>query len=150
MKGTSGNNLLVGTNGSDDIYGYEGNNSLKGLGGEDRIYGGDGKDNLSGGDGNDWLWGDGGADTLDGGNHDDVLLGGPGADTLEGGNGDDLASYSGSQQGVVVSLLSGTGLGGDAEGDQLSGIEDLAGSNHTDSLFGDDSDNSPARSRWRR
>ena len=48
-----------------------------------------------------------------------------------------MASYSGSPAGVAVSLLTNTGTGGDAEGDTLSGIENLYGSDAADTLIGD-------------
>ena len=44
---------------------------------------------------------------------------GAGNDMLEGGAGTDTASYKDSSTGVTVSLASGTGLGGDAEGDTV-------------------------------
>ena len=43
-----------------------------------------------------------------------------GADTLIGGAGTDFADYSASLTGVDVNLATGTGLGGDAQGDTLS------------------------------
>ena len=42
---------------------------------------------------------------------------------------------------MVVSLITGTGSGGDAEGDELTGIEGLDGSDHGDTLLGDDGGN---------
>ena len=142
VKGTSGSNILAGTNETDFIYGYGGNDSLKGFGSEDFIFGGDGEDNLSGGDGMDNLDGDDGADTLNGGGDNDWLEGGLGADTLDGGDGFDWAEYDSSQEGVTVMLLSGLALGGDAEGDQLSHIEGLFGSDYSDTLWGDNLENS--------
>src|SRR6185437_10604096 len=65
-----------------------------------------------------------------------VLVGGAGADTLDGGGGVDTASYASSGSGVAVSLALGTGIGGDAEGDHLSNIENLTGSNFNDTLEG--------------
>jgi Ca2+-binding RTX toxin-like protein len=115
--------------------------NLSGSNYDDILSGDGGSNTLSGGAGIDHLDGEGGADTLNGGDHDDTLRGGSGADTLNGGSGDDRASYWGSSAGVFVSLLAGAGSGGHAEGDQLTGIEDLYGSNHGDTLLGDDSDN---------
>ena len=106
------------TNASDVVYG---------LGGPDTIYGLGGTDSLHGGSGND---------TLHGGSDDDWLSGGAGADTLHGGSGDDTASYTGSDEGVAVSLLGGTGSHGDADGDALTAIENLAGSGYADDLLG--------------
>src|SRR3546814_15995539 len=59
-----------------------------------------------------------------------------------GGSGTDTASYAGSANGVTVDLTTGTGLGGDAQGDTLSGIENLTGSNYDDTLTGDGGNNS--------
>ena len=61
-----------------------------------------------------------------------------GADALDGGTGTDAADYSGSAAGVTVDLATGTGTGGDAEGDTLSGIENLLGSGLADMLTGND------------
>jgi Ca2+-binding RTX toxin-like protein len=82
------------------------------------------------------LWGMDGNDTLDGGSGNDTLIGGAGADSLTGGIGADMASYAGSDTAVTVSLASGTGSGGHAAGDTLSGIECLQGSEFNDTLTG--------------
>ncbi len=96
------------------------------------LYGGSGDDRLEGGDG---------ADTLRGERGDDTLVGGVGGDALYGGSGEDLASYAGSEAGVTVDLEAGTGTGGDAEGDTLSEIENVAGSGHADLLVGNSAAN---------
>ena len=70
-----------------------------------------------------------------------VLIGGAGADTLDGAGGTDTASYVTSASGVVVSLATGIGSGGDAEGDHLSNIERLIGSNFDDTLEGNAGNN---------
>jgi hypothetical protein len=57
--------------------------------GADVVLGTDGNDDLRGGSGRDLLCGFGGNDTLWGGSNDDVLVGGPGADSLYGESGDD-------------------------------------------------------------
>ena len=90
---------------------------------------------------NNVLSGGGGNDTLNGGSGQDTLIGGAGADTLIGGVGSDTADYSASAAGVNVSLVTGTGTGGDAQGDTLSGIENLTGSAQADTLTGNDSAN---------
>jgi Ca2+-binding RTX toxin-like protein len=84
----------------------------------------------------DTLSGEAGNDRLDGGAGNDVLRGGAGADVLVGSAGTDTASYYSSATGVLVSLLSGAGSGGEAQGDTLSGIENLSGSQGSDSLYG--------------
>lgn len=103
---------------------------------------GDGADNvLSGGAGNDSLIGGLGDDTLDGGNGNDTLTGGQGADSLVGGSGSDTADYTGSAAAVTVDLATGSGTGGDAQGDTLSSIENVAGSSFGDTLTGSSASN---------
>ncbi|MBF0392441.1 MAG: M10 family metallopeptidase C-terminal domain-containing protein [Alphaproteobacteria bacterium] len=65
-----------------------------------------------------------------------VLAGLGGADTIEGGGGDDTASYARSGA-VTVSLATGLGKGGHAEGDVLKAIDNLVGGNYADILTGD-------------
>ena len=93
------------------------------------VLGGDsGANRLVGGDGNDGLWGSSG---------NDVLEGGAGADRLYGGIGDDWISYHGSDTGVTVNLADGTGKGGHAQGDRITDVENVTGSDHEDVLTGD-------------
>ena len=70
-----------------------------------------------------------------------VLSGHGGGDWLDGGLGSDTANYSASPAAVGVSLATGNGGGGDAHGDKLLNIENLAGSSFGDMLFGDSGDN---------
>jgi Ca2+-binding RTX toxin-like protein len=79
------------------------------------------------------------ANQLEGRDGNDTLEGGDGADTLVGGNGTDTASYASSSAGVTVSLAVTTAQtsAGAASGDVLSGIENLLGSTHNDTLTGD-------------
>src|SRR3546814_4359380 len=86
-----------------------------------------GIENLTGSDNDDVLTGDAGANVLDGGAGNDILTGGGGADTLIGGAGTDTASYAGYSGGVTVNLAPGTGPGGEAAGDTLTGIENVTG-----------------------
>lgn len=91
-----------------------------------------GFDNIIGGSGNDELTGTA--------NWDNVLEGGAGADTIDGGGSSgfgDTASYAGSPEAVTVDLGTGINTGGDAEGDQLSNIRNLLGSQGDDTLTGD-------------
>ena len=85
-----------------------------------------------------------GNDMLFGGSGNDTLIGGAGADTLIGGPGIDGADYSASPSAVNVNLLNGTGSGGDAQGDVLSGIENVVGSNQADMLTGNNGSNALA------
>jgi Ca2+-binding RTX toxin-like protein len=90
--------------------------------------------------GNDVLYGNGGSNGLFGGDGNyDYITGGGGADYIHGGYGfHDQAIYRDSPVGVTVNLATGVGFGGTAEGDVLVQIEDLAGSEHDDSLVGND------------
>ncbi len=85
----------------------------------------------------DRLVGTPGDDTLDGKGGDDVLIGLAGADILSGGTGIDTVSYENSAARIKISLESGTAFGGDAEGDVLTGIENVTGSAFDDLLVGD-------------
>jgi Ca2+-binding RTX toxin-like protein len=86
--------------------------------------------------GADTIFGFGGSDTIYGLGGNDEIKGGGGADAIYGGPGIDTANYSDSGEGVVVSLASGLGFGGTAEGDTLNSIENLTGSAHEDWLVG--------------
>jgi Ca2+-binding RTX toxin-like protein len=91
--------------------------------------------------GDDLIYGFGGNDKIYGLGGNDTIKGGGGADTIDGGSGTDTASYLDSWAGVTVNLANGTGIGGTAEGDTLSNIEDLIGSQHNDTLIGNDGAN---------
>ncbi|MDO6504787.1 putative Ig domain-containing protein [Shimia thalassica] len=110
---------VVGSSFDDEIVGDSGDNVLSGVWGADSLSGGMGDDTLLGGTG------------------DDTLAGGAGADNLDGGEGIDDADYAGSASAVVVDLNAGIGLNGDAEGDVLTAIENVRGSDHADHLVGD-------------
>ena len=103
---------LWGTDGDDTLTDGDHAYSLFGRGGNDRLIGKGGKDRLYGHDGND---------TLDGG---------PGADRLDGGPGTDSAYYSGPHGSVTVNVADDgtiTVNGGEAQGDTLISIENVAG-----------------------
>ncbi len=119
LGGTDHADHLTGDAGDNRLYGFGGNDTLIGGGGLDRIRGGSGDDSLFGEAGNDWL------------------SGGEGADRIDGGAGTDMAVYEGSAAGVTVNLTTGAASGGDATGDTLISIENLAGSSHADTLTGD-------------
>ena len=119
-----GNDMVTGNAAANKLEGRNGNDTLNGLAGDDTLYGGPG------------------ADTLNGGADDDHLQGGPGADTLNGGPGGDYASYLDSPRGVVVRLHDANAVRlGDAQGDTLTDIEHLIGSQFNDTLAGDGEDN---------
>ena len=79
--------------------------------------------------------------SMDGGDGNDSFFMGAASETVQGGVGIDTVNYSRSQVGVSV-FLDGSGVnGGAAQGDVLSGVERVAGTNYNDSLLGSDADN---------
>lgn len=123
--GAAGGDTLIsieryaGTHHADTIDGSEGPDSL--------LRGEGGNDTIRGHGGNDVLEGSGGDDTVEGGAGDDLILGGSGADMLDGGPGSDVLSYLGAQSPVTISLLTGLGTRGDADGDVVTDFEVLIG-----------------------
>ena len=108
----------------------------------DDVLTGDGNaNNLTGNAGNDNLYGGAGGDSLFGGDGNDLFVGGSGSDSISGGAGIDTADYTASTAAVNVTL-GGTGSGGDAAGDSLTGVENLEGSAYHDTLTGDSGNNS--------
>jgi hypothetical protein len=79
--------------------------------------------------------------TLSGLGGNDLLEGLLGIDRLNGGEGIDTASYQRSDRRVIVNLTTNINLGGHAEGDLLTNIEWLTGSNNDDRLSGDQFNN---------
>ena len=71
-----------------------------------------------------------------GGGGNDVLIGNEVANVLTGGDGIDTASYRDAGSGVVASLATDRGTGGDAAGDRYVDIEQLEGSDYDDGLTG--------------
>ncbi|WOF43891.1 cadherin domain-containing protein [Sphingopyxis indica] len=152
IKGQDGDDTLLGQVGADTIYGGAGNDTLRGGNDDDRLFGEAGNDLLYGEAGSEgvraagtssWrgftqagLVGGDGNDLLDGGIGDDYLDGGAGADQLIGGDGFDGVDYSASNAAVTVNLATGTGSGGHAQGDALSGIELVQGSAFGDTITG--------------
>jgi Ca2+-binding RTX toxin-like protein len=130
-----------GGSGNDTIYGNDAPNSLTGLSGTDGIVGFKGNDYLSGGPGNDFLDGRADNDYVEGGADNDTLLAVGGNDTLWGGSGRDDVSYGNAAGGVVAHIGTGTS-GPTGEADTIKGdVEDLEGSYHADTLYGNGAGN---------
>lgn len=82
------------------------------------------------------------ADNITTGEGNDIVEGGASADTLNGGAGNDTASYVHSSQPVTVDLSNNANnSGGDAQGDQLTGFENVIGSGGNDHIFGGSNSN---------
>jgi RTX calcium-binding nonapeptide repeat (4 copies) len=89
IKGSRGNDRLVGNIRANQMAGNRGLDVIRGMGGNDLLAGGADDDYLSGSGGNDTLLGNTGNDTLLGGGGRDILDGGSGRDLLTGGSGAD-------------------------------------------------------------
>ncbi|WP_305072118.1 calcium-binding protein [Microvirga puerhi] len=126
------NNVLTGNSGNNLILAAEGNDTVTGGAGNDSLNGGDGNDSLMGGDGNDAIYGGAG---------NDIVYGGAGADMLSGGDGNDTLSYFDAQGGVTVKLWANSVSGDIAQGDTISGFENVSGGSGGDWLEGDNNDN---------
>ncbi|WP_088156777.1 calcium-binding protein [Inquilinus limosus] len=137
LSGEAGDDILNGRDGTDRLVGGDGADTLGGDAGNDSIDGGAGNDGAFGGADNDSITGGAGDDTLDGGDGNDILDGGAGADQLTGGAGIDTAVYASSAAAVTVVIGGGPGTGGDAQGDTLTGIEQVMGSGFNDTITGD-------------
>ena len=144
-----GDDRVFGGQGSDKLFGDAGRDEMNGGDGDDDVNGGDGNDKLDGGtgddvvngdEGNDLLSGGTGKDTVSGGVGDDLVAGGKGADKLNGNSGFDTADYRQSSGAVDVNFETGINHGGDAEGDVLTGFEQVLGSMLDDTLTGGKAD----------
>lgn len=94
----------------------------------------------------DMLTGTVGSDSITGLGSNDTILGAEGADTMDGGAGSDVLQYFGSDAGVTINLnADGAGYqqasGGDAEGDVITGFENVYASDFDDVIIGDDDRN---------
>ena len=162
LIGDAGDNILRGLGDHDDLDGGSGGfDILMGGEGDDNMYGGGiltadysdatsavtvdisingSQDTIGAGVIGMWgishLTGSAYADTLTGTENDNVIRGGGGADTIAGGDGIDTASYSTSASAVTVNLATNVNTGGDAQGDSLTAMENLTGSDYNDTLTG--------------
>ncbi|SDE66629.1 M10 family metallopeptidase C-terminal domain-containing protein, partial [Ruegeria marina] len=125
----------------ENATGGSGNDSVTGNDFANTLRGNDGNDDLQGGAGNDSLYGGANDDTLSGGADDDILLGGTGGDQMSGDAGNDTVSYLYDTTGIAVRLWNNTASGGEAEGDTISGFENITGGSGNDTLTGDSAAN---------
>ncbi len=129
LMGDAGNDKINGDSGDDVIYGGNGNDTLQGNSGDDIIYGGDGNNIMAGDSGDDFMYGGSGSD---------FFWGGSGADYMDGGLGWDHVSYKNSDAGVDIEYggsVVWAGLGGYAEGDTFTNINNFTGSEFADSFL---------------
>ncbi|MFZ5904489.1 MAG: ExeM/NucH family extracellular endonuclease [Chloroflexota bacterium] len=129
LTGTSGDDVIVGTDGVNTIFGLGGNDVICALGGHDTIFAGAGDDTIDSGDGNDTVFGGAGNDQVEAGAGNDTVFGDQGNDTLNGGADKDNL-FGGDGQDV---------LDGGAGKDVLEGglgIDTLAGGDENDTILG--------------
>lgn len=147
IRGTDGDDSLVGGSDNDLILGFEGRDTLTGGGGNDTIDGGPSNNFLSGGPGNDSLTGGSardllrgglGDDTLNGDTANDILSGDGGNDVIIGGEGSDRFEFNSPEEGTdtITDFESGNdlisisveGFGGELETGSLSSAQFILGS----------------------
>jgi Ca2+-binding RTX toxin-like protein len=138
LYGGSENDTLFGDAGNDQLFGGIGQDSLAAGVGNDTAYGGDGNDTISTDVGNDLIFGGEGNDNIQAGAGNDTIIGDLGNDTINADQGMDWVDYSGSNAGVTVDLITGTGAGGHAAGDVYNGVDAIIGSGFDDVLSGFD------------
>jgi Ca2+-binding RTX toxin-like protein len=148
MSGNRGNDTVLGSAGSDRIYGGKDNDYLLGQGGDDTIdgdedfdiiFGGSGIDTISGGGLNDTIFGGIGNDIITGDDGEDYLYGEEDNDTIKGGYGFDVI-YGQAGDDVIY----GEGVTVDAGGNDLTatpavgvGINDtIFGGSGNDTIYG--------------
>ncbi|HRW52090.1 MAG TPA: hypothetical protein P5081_04340 [Phycisphaerae bacterium] len=127
ILGGAGNDILIGTTGSDRIEGGDDADLLVGAGGADQLFGDDG---------NDLLFGGGGGDELHGGAKTDVIVGNKGDDCLFGGGGQTLT------QGSLSVDLGDIFFGGDGNDNIVIGESDDDALTEIDFAMGGDGDDS--------
>ena len=146
LDGGDGNDSIIGDGSS---LTSRGNDTLLGGLGNDSLFGKGGNDFLDGGDGNDFLDGRGDfiySNTLIGGLGNDTLISN-GSDYIDGGEGIDLLSYFGDgfDFGLDINLESNTvtsaGPTGITDLAFVIGIENVQGTNSSDSITGNTENN---------
>jgi Ca2+-binding RTX toxin-like protein len=157
LDGDAGNDTLHGDEGVDSVSGGYGNDSLFGGDGNDEIFdttsrfvhdglqipdGVTDNDTIDAGAGDDAIYISAGADLVSGGTGNDSFWIGPnattGESTLDGGEGSDQIDLTLLNHGVKLDLTTGAGTLPFI----LSNIENMTGTLSSDTLFGDDGNNS--------
>ncbi|MGL4721708.1 MAG: calcium-binding protein [Desulfovibrionaceae bacterium] len=138
--GENANNLAIGGEGKDSIYGGDGNDFIVGDGsgsisnvnvgesnkdGDDVLVGGDGKDTILGGGGNDLIYG-GNRDQTDTGSN--ILIGGSGNDTIYAGDKGDIV-IGGSREDSMANTGNNLLIGG-------AGSDSVYGGGGNDTIIG--------------
>ncbi len=123
VHGSEFGDAITGDSGGNRLFAYGGDDTINGGGSADTMLGGDGNDSVIGGSGDDEIWGEAGDDTLD------------------GGDGSDLARYRESTSSINVDLAQGTASDGVGGTDTLISIENIHGTDFSDTISGNASNN---------
>ena len=107
LFGTVDNDTIFGRGGNDQIFGSEGVNTLYGGEGDDQIFGGSQADTIYGGRGNDQIFASEGNNLVYGGRGNDTIYTGSGDDYVVGGFGSDTIWLGGGEDQVVLQRGSG-------------------------------------------
>ncbi len=136
-------NLFTGTGSGGDAQGdtFVNMQGVVGSAFNDTVYGDNNANYIDGDAGDDMLFGYGGNDNIVGGAGNDIMGGGAGADHMDGGTGFNLLYYADSAAGVTINLFTGTGSGGDAQGDTFVNMQGVVGSAFNDTVYGDNKAN---------
>ena len=89
LQGNNHDNLIIGTQGPDEIFGKGGDDIIYASGSNDKVFAGPGDDQVNAGTEDDYVEGNIGNDVLIGDDGDDIIVGGDGNDQIFGGIGDD-------------------------------------------------------------
>ncbi|MGH2753465.1 MAG: calcium-binding protein [Actinomycetota bacterium] len=125
----------------------EGTDSFSGF---NSVYGSQFDDTIVGDDQTNFIFGDAGHDTIDGGANLDLLTLGAGNDNADGGDEAgpgfdlDIVYFNDATEGVTVNLDNGTATTqreGQPETDTLANFESVVGSDHDDTITGDNQSN---------
>jgi Ca2+-binding RTX toxin-like protein len=123
------------------LMGSDGKDTINGNGGYyDMLFGDGGDDVINGGSGRDLIWGQWDQDVLNGFAGDDIIRGGDNSDIINGGDGIDQADYRDDDVDHGATIDLGNGLTSDdgfGYQDKLTGIENIRGTNHDDTIIGD-------------
>ena len=102
IEGSFDDDIIIGTNLPDLIFGYGGDDIISGEKGNDCIFGGEGDDIIFGNEGNDNLTGGEGNDIIKGLSGNDTITGGVGLDIIDGGDDIDMCNVSQASDGDLV------------------------------------------------
>jgi len=151
VLGNGGDDILITSDGPDQVWGGPGSDVINTQGGDDEAWGGTGSDSVTGGGGADRLYGDRGADTCAQspstltapaetatGGGPDVIDGGDGADQLAGEDGDDVLNGNGGADRLCGHAGVDTTNGGDDDDTAWGGSGDdtLNGGAGADAHYG--------------